>query len=279
MAHIEVLNRVPPLRSALFVPASRPERIPRALASGADCVIVDLEDAVATDDKNSARDALAAFLRQHPDSGIAVRVNGCDTPWFSDDLALCRAYPGIRAVVLPKTESARQVTQARTAGLPVWPLIESAAGLLALAEIVRADGVERLSYGGLDLGVDLGLTPGTDGAARMLDAVRYQLLVHARAAGLPAPLETVCTEFNDAATVRRVARLARDSGFAGMLCIHPKQIAPAHDGFGYDAADVAWARRVLDMAAEHHGAAFQLDGRMVDAPVILRAQRIVANTD
>src|SRR5690606_17947158 len=135
MAHIEVLNRVPPLRSALFVPASRPERIPRALASGADCVIVDLEDAVATEDKDSARAALAAFLREQPDSGIAVRVNARDTAWFADDIALCREHTGLRALVLPKTESAAQVAQAHSTGLPVWPLIESATGLLALADI------------------------------------------------------------------------------------------------------------------------------------------------
>lgn len=267
-----------PLRSALFVPASRPERIPRALASGADRVIVDLEDAVSPADKLTARAALAAFLQDHPEAGLAVRVNASDTEWFAGDVALCHAHTGVTALVLPKTESAAQVALARgNSTLPVWPLIETAAGLLALADIARAEGVERLSYGALDLGVDLGLSPGTEGAARMMDAVRGQLLVHARAAGLPAPLETVSTEFNDAEVVRGIARLARDMGFAGMLCIHPKQIAPAHAGFGFDPDDVAWAQRVLALAAEHQDGAFQLDGRMVDAPVIRRARQIIAN--
>ncbi|MBZ2187532.1 CoA ester lyase [Alcanivorax sp. JB21] len=264
------------MRSALFVPASRPERIPRALESGADVVIVDLEDAVAPADKNSARQAFAAFLRTHHGAKVAVRINGGDTPWFEDDLALVRQHGGLRALVLPKTESAYHVAAARFPSLPVWPLIESAIGLRALAEIARTEGVEHLSYGGLDLGVDLGLTPGSPAARRIVDAVRYDLLLHARAAGLPAPLETVCTEFNDADVVHQTARQARDMGFAGMLCIHPKQIAPAHAGFGHDPAEVDWARRVLAGAAEHGAGAFQLDGRMVDAPVIRRAQQIMA---
>lgn len=269
---------IKPLRSALFVPASRPERIPRALESGADQVIVDLEDAVSLEDKDTARAALASFLEAHPQAGVAVRVNACDTPWFHDDIALCHRYSGVSILVLPKTESAAQINDARgRSTLPVWPLIETAAGLLALGEIANTEGVERLSYGGLDLGVDLGLAPGTEGAARIMDTVRYQLLVHARAARLPAPLETVSTEFNDADTLRSTARLARDMGFAGMLCIHPRQIAPAHEGFGYDPADVAWARRVLALAETHKGAAFQLEGRMVDAPVIHRARQIMAN--
>src|SRR5690606_485144 len=155
-------DRPHPLRTALLVPASRPEWMPRALASGADCVIVDLADAATPDDRDSARAALAACLPMPPDTCIAVRVNGRATPWFDDARALRRALPGLRATLLPKAESAAQTGRARLPGVPVWPLIESAAGLLALAGIVRAEGVERLAYDRHNLGMDLGLTPDSD---------------------------------------------------------------------------------------------------------------------
>lgn len=262
-------------RSVLFVPASRPERIAKALASGADRVVVDLEDAVSPDDKARARAALAAHLDAHPALSLGVRINGADSPWQADDLALVRRYPQLSWVMVPKAESAAELA-ALNCDRPLLPLIETARGLLNLAAIASAPGVRQLGYGGLDLGVDLGLTPDTDGARAQLDGVRLQLVLHSRAADLPPPLETVCPEFKDPAVVQHWARRARDMGFDGMLCIHPAQVNAAHQGFGFDPADQDWARRVLAGAAAHQGAAFQLDGAMVDAPVIRRAERILA---
>ena len=145
------------IRSALFVPASRPERIPKALASGADAVIVDLEDAVEEPLKAEARANLEAFLTDHRQARLLVRVNAPLHPGQAADLELCRRQPGIVGVVLPKVESAVQVGPATAIGKPVWPAVESAAGVHALPAIARVPGVERLTYGGLEQPrIDLG---------------------------------------------------------------------------------------------------------------------------
>nr|WP_297456657.1 CoA ester lyase [uncultured Halomonas sp.] len=260
-------------RSALFVPATRVERIAKALASGADVVIVDLEDAVAEADKRSARDSLDAYLRDSPEAAIHVRINAHDTQHFADDLALCRRHAGIQGIVVPKAQSTAALEHAATCGKPLWPLIETAQGLLTLASLACVTGVERLSFGALDLGLELGLTPGSEGAERLLDQARYQLRVHSSAAGLSAPIESVHPAIDDSHGVRLAATRARDMGFAGMLCIHPRQLEPIHQAFSPSLAELAWAQRVLEAAEREHGA-FSVDGQMVDAPVIERARRI-----
>jgi len=264
------------IRSALFVPASRPERIPKALASGADAVIVDLEDAVEPNAKASARDNLADFVAAHPATPLIVRVNDAQSPWFADDLACMRQLPPGSALLLAKTQNAAQVAAASAVGHPVIPLIESAAGVIALAAIAAAPGVNRLTFGALDLGLDLGLTPDSAAATTVFDQVRAQIILHSAAAGLAAPLDTVFPTITDQAGLARHLSRARDMGFGGMLCIHPAQIAPVHAAFSPSESDLAWAQRILSAAASHCAGAFRLDGAMVDAPVIARARQLVA---
>jgi len=263
-------------RSALFVPASRPERIPKALTSGADIIIVDLEDAVAADAKDTARDALAGFLDDNPEAGILVRINGVGTPEHDADLAMCNARSGVAGIMLPKTESAAHVQAAAAGGKPVWPIVETAAAMLALAEIVRAPGVARIAFGSLDFGLDLGLNQNSEAALVILDHARCQILLHCRAAGLPAPLDGVHAAISDTEGLQRYAQRARDLGFAGMLCIHPSQVAGVHAAFAVSEKDLAWARSVVQEAERTGSAAFRLDGEMVDAPVISRARELLA---
>ena len=263
-------------RSALFVPASRPERIPKALTSGADIIIVDLEDAVAADAKDMARDALAGFLDDNPEAGILVRINGVGTPEHDADLAMCNARSGVAGIMLPKTESAAHVQAAAAGGKPVWPIVETAAAMLALAEIVRAPGVARIAFGSLDFGLDLGLNQNSEAALVILDHARCQILLHCRAAGLPAPLDGVHAAISDTEGLQRYAQRARDLGFAGMLCIHPSQVAGVHAAFAVSEKDLAWARSVVQEAERTGSAAFRLDGEMVDAPVISRARELLA---
>lgn len=262
------------IRTALFVPASRPERIPKALASGADAVIVDLEDAVEEALKDQARANLDAFLESHPEARLLVRVNAPDHPGHAADLELCRRHAGIRGVLLPKVESPAQVARTAATGKPVWPIIESVRGLLALQEIAAAEGVERLSFGALDLGLDLGLNSGTAAAERLLDQSRYAILLATRSAGLAPPLDSVFPAIADSEGLRRATRDARDMGFGGLLCIHPSQVAVVHDVLMPRAEELDWARRVLAVAAEGDGV-FVVDGAMVDAPVIGRARRLL----
>lgn len=258
-------------RSLLFVPGSRPERFDKALAAGADAVIVDLEDAVAPADKLSAREALRAWLR--PGHAVIVRINAADTPWFADDITLC-ALPGVAAVMLPKAEHTETIATLRAAGAKgVLPLIESAAGFASLATIATAPGVQRLVFGSIDFQLDLGMR---DAHEDELLYFRSQIVLASRLAGLAAPIDGVSTAIDDAAALHVDVQRARRLGFGGKLCIHPKQVAGVHRGFAPSADELAWAQRVLAASAVAGGAAIAVDGKMVDKPVLLRAERILS---
>lgn len=264
-----------PMRSALFVPATRPERFLKALGAGADVVIIDLEDAVERASKDQARRNMTEFAQGNPDVSFLVRVNDATTPWFESDLAVCGGFANIVGLLLPKAESADQIRRAFKAGKPVFPIVESAKGVLALDSIAASDGVDRLSFGSLDLMLDLGMTPDTAGAELLLNQVRCQILLHSKVCGLAAPLDGVYPNFSDQAGLEGIARQVCDMGFGGMLCIHPSQISTIHKAFAPGAADIEWARRVLDAAEAAHSSAFKMDGKMIDVPVIERARRIV----
>lgn len=262
------------VRSALFVPATRPERIAKALASGADRVIVDLEDAVEGAFKERARDNLADFLAGQPEAQVLVRINAPGHRAHGADLDLCRRHAGVSGLLLPKAETAEQVARAHATGKPVWPIIESAKGLAAVAELARAPGVERLSFGSLDLGLDLDLRSGSRAAALVLDQARYAVLLHSRVAGLAPALDGVYPDIADCDGLRQSVQFARDMGFGGALCIHPSQVAVIHAALRPDEQELDWARRVSAAAASGAGV-FVLDGQMVDAPVIARARAIL----
>jgi len=262
------------IRTALFVPATRPERIPKALATGADAVIVDLEDAVAESLKVEARDNLDAFLVANPDARVLVRINAPTHPEQAADLTLCAHHAGVVGVLLPKVESAVQVALAAGCGKSVWPIIESARGLAHLAEIAHAQGVERLSFGALDLGLDLGLASGTAGAERMLDQARYAIVLQSRLAGLAVPLDSVFPDIKNLHGLAGFTVSARDMGFGGLLCIHPSQVAVVHETLMPSAEELDWAQRILAAGASGDGV-FVVDGQMVDAPVIGRARRLL----
>lgn len=262
------------VRSALFVPATRPERILKALASGADRVIVDLEDAVQENQKEHARDNLERFLNEHPDARILVRVNAADHWAHAADLDLCRRHAGVTALLLPKAESAVQVSTANSSGKPVWPIIESAKGLAALDSIASAQGVERLSFGSLDLGLDLNLTTGSRAAEEFLSHARYAVLLWTRVAGLAPALDGVFPSIQDTPGLHNAVQFARDMGFGGALCIHPSQVAIIHQALKPSNEELQWAQRIMEAATSGEGV-FVLDGQMVDAPVIGRAQAIL----
>jgi citrate lyase subunit beta / citryl-CoA lyase len=253
-------------RSYLFVPADRPERIAKALASGADAVIVDLEDAVAPSAKEAARDALRDWLA-HAGSRVVVRINGVDTPWFDADRTLCESA-NIAAVMLPKAERAGDLA---FGGKPMLPLVETAAGIDALREIARAPHVERIVFGSIDFQLDLGI----DGEGEELLLFRSQIVLASRLAGIAPPVDGVCTAIDDAEQLRAEALRARRLGFGAKLCIHPKQVETVNRAFSPSDDDVAWARRVLEAAEQAGGAAVAVDGKMVDRPVIQRAQALL----
>ncbi|MEW6346893.1 MAG: CoA ester lyase [Pseudomonadota bacterium] len=264
--------RAAPPRSYLFVPGNRPERFEKARAAGADAVILDLEDAVQPAEKPAARAAVLAAA--DPVRPAWVRVNGSDTPWFADDIAALAGHPGIAGVVLPKAETQQQVSAVLAqahAGLTVLPIVETAHGFANLTALCSAPRVSRIVFGTLDFQIDLGI----DGDGEELHLFRSQIVLASRLAGIGAPVDGVSTTIDDAAAIEAEARRGRRFGFGGKLCIHPKQLEAVHRAYAWSEADLAWAERVLQAVAQSKGAAVAVDGKMVDLPVILKAQRIL----
>jgi citrate lyase subunit beta/citryl-CoA lyase len=262
-------------RSYLFVPGHRPERFDKALAAGADAVILDLEDAVPAAEKEAAREAVTRWLHAReagPAPQILVRVNAAGTPQHEADVSACRQ--GVHGIVLPKSEQVADLARLAQAlpGVVLLPLIESANGFAAALDLARAPNVQRLVFGSIDFQHDLGI----DGDGEELLYFRSQLVLHSRLAGLAAPVDGVSTVLDDAPRIHAEALRAHRLGFGAKLCIHPKQIAPVHDAFAPTAAQLDWAKRVLAAADAAGGAAVALDGAMVDRPVILRAQALLA---
>lgn len=261
-------------RSYLFVPADRAERFAKAFASGADAVICDLEDAVAPAAKPAARQALADWLASSGQAlprPLVVRINGADSPWLDDDLAVCRA-PAVQAVMLPKAERADDIARvAATTGKRVIALVETAAGMDELRTVARAPGVERIAFGSIDFRLDLGIA--SDGDALL--AFRSMLVLASRVAGLAPPIDGVSTAIGDAAAVSADAQRARSLGFGAKLCIHPTQVQPVNAAFSPSADELAWARRVVGAMRDAGGGAVAVDGKMVDRPVLLRAEALL----
>lgn len=264
-----------PPQTYLFVPGNRPERFAKALASGADRIILDLEDAVAPGDKAAARAAIAEWMAS---AGLAqgkvlIRISDAATDWHAQDLALARSVQAA-CVMLPKCEAAAQVSAAlaQLAGnATVLALIETARGMRALHDIAAAPGVARLAFGSLDYMTDLDIP--ADSLA--LDIAASQIAVASRAAGLDSPLAGV-TPALDVAQVTDDMRHARSLGFGAKMCIHPSQVAAVCAALAPGAEELAWAQRILQAWEASGAGAIQLDGKMVDRPVVLKAQRIAA---
>jgi citrate lyase subunit beta / citryl-CoA lyase len=270
-----MIQATPP-RTYLFVPGTRPERFAKALGSGADAVILDLEDAVAPDDKPLARQAIANWLRGASSADRArtvVRINDAHSAWYADDLPALRDA-GATCVMLPKAESADQIAATRKLlpGVQVLALIESAAGVAQVESIAAADAA-RLVFGTLDFALDLDIDITTDASGLAYAAGR--IAIASRVAGLPTPVAGVTPQINDTPRLHADLALARSQGFGAKLCIHPSQVEPIHAALRPSPEALEWARRVLDADAASPGAA-RLDGRMVDRPVVLQAQRTLS---
>ncbi|MFS0772081.1 HpcH/HpaI aldolase/citrate lyase family protein [Sphingomonas sp. 1P08PE] len=270
-------------RSALFMPASNPRAIEKARTLPCDVVILDLEDAVAPDRKEEARAAAGAAIEAggFGDRELVVRVNGSDTRWGADDLAALAGTP-VDAVLLPKVGEVEDVAAARDLlgvdGPPIWAMIESARGLLALPALAGAARRLRLAAlvaGTNDLAIDLGVRPDAD-RTPLLPALA-QIVTAARAGGM-AVLDGVLNATNDAALLAAHCAQGAMWGFDGKSLIHPAQIAAANAAFGPDAASIAWARRVIALFADPAHAdrgAVALDGEMVERLHLAQAQRIM----
>lgn len=279
-------------QTLLFVPGSRPDRFPKAVASAADLVILDLEDAVNPADRAQARRSIAEFVASATPGRLLIRVNQVGTADGAADLQLLESLaadaPGALAgIAVPKAESRESLefVSAAGGGVPVLALVETVRGLKAAASLVAAtDGptsgkaagagsagagstVVRLAFGALDFGVDAG-----GDAPALLDAARVELVFASRLSRAPAPVESPSTHIEDLAAVDAAAKHAVSLGFGGMLAIHPAQLPSIEGAFRPTADEVAWARRVVEAG----DGAVKVDGAMVDAPVLQRARKILA---
>ncbi len=282
------------MRSLLFVPASSERMIGKALASGADALILDLEDAVAPAHKDDARqNAVQAFAQARP-LPIGVRINAADTPWYLADLnAIGPAGPSF--VMLPKCNGAGDVARLghqldlleAQAGLApgsidILPLVtESAAAALRCDFAGASPRLRALCFAAEDLSTDLGIAPrGPDGRLRSpLALARATVLLAARAAGVPA-IDTPYPLPADLDGLRRDCIEAVADGFSGKLCIHPGQLGIVNEAFSPGEAEIDWSHKVVAaFAAAGAGGVLSLDGRMVDRPHLERARFVLKRAE
>ena len=264
-------------RSFLFVPGNRPERFLKAIDSGADAVVIDLEDSVPLQGKAAAREGVCQALSTWPANAcVVVRINSPETTVGMQDVQALTACQGLAGLMVPKCESAAtlQAVSQVLPGLPLLPIIESAAGYLALPAIALAPHVSRLVVGHIDFLADTGMVCSPD--QRELDTLRFQVAMCTRAGQLAPAVDGVTVSVDDEAVLLADTARAVRFGMGGKLCIHPRQVAGVHAAFRPSAAEQDWAQRVLAAMAASGGSAVQLDGKMIDAPVLLQAQRILS---
>lgn len=271
-------------RSILFSPGDEPELLRKAPGTGADTVVLDLEDAVAPDAKQEAREAVADVLTDpafDPDCEVCLRVNP-DPDVADADLDVVFADdPRIDAVMLPKVESADDVAVLESlladhgaADIPVIVLCESAAGVLHAEAIAASDPVVAVAFGAEDLSADIGASR-TEVGTEVLYA-REHVVLAAAAADVEA-IDTVFTDIEATDRLREETEFALELGFDGKMCIHPAQVPVVNDSFTPAPDRIAWAQRVLDAAAERDVegvGVFRVDGEMIDAPLVSQAEQI-----
>jgi citrate lyase subunit beta/citryl-CoA lyase len=281
------MSEMGPFRSMLFAPGNQPRKVEKVFEAGADAVILDLEDAVPVPDKEATRPAVAAALTRPRPCLAYVRVNAAATAWCYGDLRAV-VGPGLDGIVLPMVERPAEVETVawllaqleREGGLPAGsvdlvPIVETARGHAALRAICAASPrVRRVSFGAADYTADLRLEATLDEPE--LAAIRAEVVLASRLAGLEAPVDTVFVAYREANAYRACCERVHRLGFQGKTCIHPAQVAPANEIFTPGPAQVAFAERVVaafEEAEAAGNASFQLDGHFVDYAIVLQARR------
>jgi len=271
-------------RSVLFSPGDEPDLMRKAPKSGADTVVFDLEDAVAPGRKAAARTAVNGVVTDpsfDPDCEVCVRINPEREVAIEDIEGVTAGSPRIDSVMMPKVESAADVVELTEAigdrgyDLPVLALCESAQGVLSAEAIAKADRVEAILFGAEDLSADIGATRTEEGVE--VSHARQHVVLAAGAAGVDA-IDTLVTDIEATDRLRSETEFARQLGYDGKIAIHPAQVGVINEAFTPDEGDVEWARNVLSAAEEAEASergVFRVDGEMIDAPLISRAEDIL----
>jgi citrate lyase subunit beta/citryl-CoA lyase len=261
----------------LFVPGNRPERFAKALSSGAHAIIIDLEDAVAEEDKAVARSAIKHAwpgFSSEERKRIVIRSNAPGTRFYGEDLMLAEEL-SIACLLIPKSESIDQINGAAEV-LPttaIIPMIETARGLQQIDAIANAQQVIRLALGNLDLQADLGMV--CDTQETELQVARFGLVLASRLAEIAPPIDGVTTATDDIDRITADALRSKRLGFGAKLCIHPKQVPIVSKAFTPTEAELHWSNQVIEADKASKGGVVKLNGRMIDRPVVLLAKRLL----
>lgn len=280
---------MPVYRSFLFAPGNHPRRVEKCLTLSTDAVILDLEDAVAQNEKESTRAVVVQALSQPRRCQAYVRVNALSTPWSYGDIEAV-VVPGLDGIVLPKVESAADLLTAewmisaleRARGLTpgaidLMPIIETAKGYVALESIVRSGTrVKRVAFGAGDFTLDAGIRWTADETE--LASYRSQIVVHSRAAGLEPPIDTVWVDLRNMTGFERCVQHVKGLGFQGKMCIHPDQIPVVNQAFRPSPEELTRAQKMVsafEEAVKQGLASIQLEGQFIDYPIAYAAQRVL----
>ncbi len=280
-------------RTMLFAPGNHPRKVEKSLALDADCVILDLEDAVAVSEKEATRAKVLQALEAERTAAGYIRVNAFDTPYCYRDICAV-VDPAVDGIVLPKVQSPDQLLAVdwliqqleRERGLDAGstdliPIIETGRGLEAVADIARCGSrVRRLSFGAGDFTLDMGMTWTLDEGE--LNYARSRIAVASRAAGLEPPVDTVFIHLAETSALERSARLVKGMGYQGKLCIHPSQLDVVNDVFTPSGTEIEQARRYVAAFEEAEAvgsASIQVDGYFIDYPIVEKARTVLAIAD
>ena len=282
------------IRTALFVPGNRPDRIEKAFATKADVIIIDLEDAVPLSEKESSRSNVREKAAQFADRMMLVRTNALGSPFIRGDLDEA-IVEGVNGIILPKVEKADDIHEInnllckieKNMSLPdgsirVFPLIESAAAVQHIYDIVSAkikpERVYTVAFGAADYTLDMGIEMTMEG--NELFYARSKIAIACRAAGIAPPVDTpFMIDLKNKEALISDARRAKELGFQGKLVIHPNQVDPCNAVFSLTHEEITRAEKIVQAfdEAESMGiAAVQLDGKFIDYPVVKRAKEIIA---
>ena len=260
----------------LFVPGHRFDRFEKAHSTSTNFMVIDLEDAVAPQDKTLSRENVLEWLTMSKNHAIKtiVRINGIETEFFKQD-AQALSHFEMAAIMVPKVEST-QVLEAldnciENKHIPFIPIIESAQGLLNLQAIANGPRVDRLAFGSVDFQLDTGIP--SEGQALLF--ARSSIVIASAAAKLQSPIDGVTLEIGDTQALKKDIEYAKSLGFGAKLCIHPCQVEETLSGFSPNEKEVAWAREVCLASDQAQGSAVRLNGKLIDLPVVLRAKRIL----
>lgn len=273
------LLEFPPL-TWLYVPGDRPEVVGKALVSGADVVLIDLEDAVAPDRKDYARAATAERLSQRPPVPVHVRVNALDSPWADADLTALTAAEGLAGLRLPKVTSPSEVVRVAERAAPgqggappaLYVLLETAMGVERAFAIASAHpAVRGIALGEGDLRADLGVREDAG-----LDWSRSRVVVAARAAALPPPTQSIYPDTRDLDGLAASCAHGRTLGFLGRAAIHPRQLPVIERAYAPTPEEITRAEETLKAAAREPGAQALPDGRFIDTAVVREARQTLS---